>query len=93
MAGLNPLTFLFAFIVPHGILELPAAVIATASAVRIGAALVSRQPNLTVGEGWLLAVIDFVKVFVFVVLPLLVAAALIEAYVTPLVVCWVYHCG
>lgn len=93
MAGLNPLTFLFAFIVPHGILELPAAVIATASAVRIGAALVSRQPKLTVGEGWLLAVIDFVKVFVFVVLPLLAVAALIEAYITPQVVCWVYHCG
>jgi uncharacterized membrane protein SpoIIM required for sporulation len=92
MAGLNPLLFVMAFIVPHGIVELPAALIATAAALRVGASLVHRNPRLTLGEGWLLAIVDFVKLFVFVVLPLLVLAALAEAYVTPHVVCLVYGC-
>lgn len=92
MAGLNPALFMLAFIAPHGIVELPAALIATAAALRVGASLVHRNPNLTLGEGWLLALVDFVKLFVFVVLPLLVLAALAEAYVTPQVVCLVYGC-
>jgi uncharacterized membrane protein SpoIIM required for sporulation len=91
-AGLNPLTFVAAFVLPHGIFELPAAFIATAAALRIGASLVNRDPHLTLGENWLLAIMDFVKLFIFVVLPLLVLAALFEAYVTPQVVCGVYGC-
>jgi len=92
MAGLNPALFILAFIVPHGIVELPAALIATAAALRVGASLVHRNPQLTLGEGWLLAIVDFAKLFVFVVFPLLVLAALAEAYVTPQVVCLVYGC-
>lgn len=92
MAGLNPALFILAFIVPHGIVELPAALIATAAALRVGASLVHRDPRLTLGEGWLLALVDFVKLFVFVVVPLLVLAALAEAYLTPKVVCLVYGC-
>ncbi len=92
MAGLNPVVFILAFVVPHGIVEIPAAVIATAAALRMGASLVHRNPRLTLGEGWLLAMVDFVKLFVFVVLPLLVIAALAEAYVTPQVACLVYGC-
>ncbi|HET7377956.1 MAG TPA: stage II sporulation protein M, partial [Anaerolineae bacterium] len=70
-----------------------AAIIATGAGLRLGAALVHRQPKLTIGEVWLSAIIDFVKLFVFVVLPLLVVAALIEVYVTPQIVCFAYHCG
>jgi uncharacterized membrane protein SpoIIM required for sporulation len=92
MAGLNPALFILAFVAPHGIVELPAALIATAAALRMGASLVHRDPRLTLGEGWLLAVVDFVKLFVFVVLPLLALAALTEAYITPQVVCLVYGC-
>lgn len=93
MAGLSPITFMLAFFVPHGLFELPAAIIATGAGLRLGAALIHRRPKLTIGEGWLLAITDFVKLFVFVVLPLLVVAALVEVYVTPQVVCWIYHCG
>jgi uncharacterized membrane protein SpoIIM required for sporulation/ABC-type transport system involved in multi-copper enzyme maturation permease subunit len=92
LAGLNPLTLLVAFLLPHGIFELPAAIIATAAALQLGAALIYRRPNLTVGEGWLHALVDWFKLFIFVVLPLLLAAALIEAYVTPRIVCAVYGC-
>ncbi len=93
MAGLNPLVFILTFFVPHGLFEIPAAIIATGAGLRLGAALVHRQPKLTIGEVWLSAIIDFVKLFVFVVLPLLVVAALIEVYVTPHIVCFAYHCG
>ena len=93
LAGLSPITFIFAFFVPHGLFELPAAIIATGAGLRLGAALIHRRPKLTIGEGWLLAITDFVKLFIFVVLPLLVVAALVEVYVTPWIVCQVYHCG
>jgi uncharacterized membrane protein SpoIIM required for sporulation len=43
-----------------------------------------------VGEGWLLALSDWAKVFVFLTLPLLVIAALVEVNLTLRVVLWVY---
>ncbi|HZY45449.1 MAG TPA: stage II sporulation protein M [Anaerolineae bacterium] len=92
MAGLSPLTFILAYFVPHGVVELPAAILATAAGLRLGAALVHRTPKLTIGEGWLLALMDFIKLFVFVVFPLLVLAALMEVYGTPKIVCWIYSC-
>jgi hypothetical protein len=45
---------------------------------------------VTVGEGWLAALADFCKVFVFVTLPLLVIAAIVEVNLTLRVVVWAY---
>ncbi len=91
--GYNPIVFLVAFILPHGLLELPAAIIATAGALRIGTAILHRSPEMTMGDRWWLAIVDFAKLFVFVVIPLLLVAALIEVYVTPQIVCIVYGCS
>jgi len=88
--GYNPLLFFAAFVLPHGLLELPAATIATALAVRMGAAFMSPAQGMTVGEGWLRAVADFAKVFVVLIVPLLALAAVIEIYVTPVVVIWAF---
>jgi len=88
--GYNPLIFLTAFILPHGVVELPAAIIATAFALRLGASLISPPPGRTVGEGLLWALADFVKVFVLLVIPLLLVAAFLEAHLTPQVVLWLY---
>jgi len=88
--GMNPLTFLLAFIVPHGIFEVPAAVLATAFALRLGASVIAPPAGVTVGENLLRALADLVKVFVFVVLPLLLAAAWVEATITPQIVLWFY---
>ncbi len=90
--GLNPWLFFAAFVLPHGIFELPAAILATAAALRLGAVVVGRstQPRVTVGEGWLAALADFCKVFVFVTLPLLVIAAIVEVNLTLRVVLWAY---
>ena len=84
--GYSPVLFFTAFVLPHGLLELPAAIIATALAVRMGATFAAPPRGMTVGEGWLWALADFVKVFVFLVLPILALAAVIEVHVTPLVV-------
>ena len=89
-AGYSPLLFFSAFVLPHGLLELPAAIVATALAVRLGAAFMSPPKGMTVGEGWLRALADFVTVFIALVVPLLAAAAAIEVYVTPAVVVWVF---
>ncbi len=91
-SGFSPITFVLAFILPHGLFELPAAILATAAALRLGATLMYRPRDRTVGENWQLALVDFAKLFVFVVLPLLLIAAVVEVYLTPQVVCWVYHC-
>jgi len=88
--GYSPVLFFSAFVLPHGILELPAATIATALAVRMGAAFMSPPQGMTVGQGWLRALADFVKVFLALVLPLLALAAAIEVYVTPAIVVWVF---
>jgi stage II sporulation protein M len=84
------LLFLATFVLPHGIFELPAAILATAAALRLGASVIARPPRMTVGEGWLAALTDFVKVFVFVTLPLLLIAAFVEVNLTLRVVLWAY---
>jgi uncharacterized membrane protein SpoIIM required for sporulation/ABC-type transport system involved in multi-copper enzyme maturation permease subunit len=88
--GYSPLTFFAAFILPHGLFELPAAVIATAFAVRIGASITTPREGLTVGEGLVAAIADFAKVFLFLVVPLLLIAAFVEANVTPQIVIRAY---
>jgi uncharacterized membrane protein SpoIIM required for sporulation/ABC-type transport system involved in multi-copper enzyme maturation permease subunit len=92
-SGFNPIVFLAAFILPHGIFELPAVIIGAAAAVRVGAAILHRSPTLSIGEGWWLAIVDFIKLLLFVVIPLLLLAAIFEVHVTPRVVCAVYGCG
>jgi uncharacterized membrane protein SpoIIM required for sporulation len=90
LLGYNPLVFLLAFIVPHGVVEIPAAVIATAMALRLGASLTTAPPKRSVGDNVLHALADLVKVFLFLVVPLLVVAALIEVALTPRIVMWIY---
>jgi uncharacterized membrane protein SpoIIM required for sporulation len=90
LLGYSPWVFVMAFLLPHGIVELPAAIIGTAFAVRVGAALVSPPLGLDVGQGFLLALADFCKIFVFLVIPLLLIAALIEANLTPQIVLALY---
>jgi uncharacterized membrane protein SpoIIM required for sporulation len=88
--GYSPLLFFSTFVLPHGVLELPAAIIATALAVRLGAAFMSPPKDMTVGEGWLRALAEFVTVFIALVLPLLALAAAVEVHLTPAVVVWAY---
>ncbi len=89
-AGYNPFLFLLAFVMPHGVLELPAAIIATALAVRLGATFIAPPRGMTVGEGWLQALADFLKLFLALIIPMLAVAAWIEVHITPAVVLSIY---
>jgi len=88
--GANSWLFLATFILPHGVVELPAAIVATGMALRLGAAVIAPPPGMTLSHGVLLAVADFIKVLLFLVLPLLVVAAMLEVWVTPWIVVQVW---
>jgi uncharacterized membrane protein SpoIIM required for sporulation len=89
-AGLSPILFLMGFVVPHGILEIPAIVIAGAAILRLGATLATPSPGKTIGQAWLNASADWARVMVGVVLPLLLGAAVLEVLVTPKVAVWLF---
>ena len=81
--GLHPLTFLVALVLPHGLLEIPAIILAGAAILRLGATLAAPASGRTIGETWLLSLSDWTKIMVGLVLPLLLGAAAIEIYITP----------
>jgi len=81
--GIDPTAFLATFVLPHGIIELPAAILATAQAFRIGM-MILRAPE---GGGGVMGMVremgHFAKLFLAVIVPLLLVAAWIEAEITP----------
>jgi uncharacterized membrane protein SpoIIM required for sporulation len=84
--GVDAWRFIGAFVLPHGLLELPAAILATAQAMRMGV-MILREPDKGGGvTGMLRELGNFLQLFIAVVLPLLAAAAWIEAQITPWVV-------
>ncbi|MGA2819629.1 MAG: stage II sporulation protein M [Anaerolineales bacterium] len=87
-AGGSPWLFVVAFVLPHGILEIPAAWLAGASILRLGACMLAEPDRRTLGEIWIEAIADWVKVNVGVVAPLLLVAAVVETYVTPTIAAW-----
>lgn len=84
LVGYSPLLAFVAGILPHGIFELSAIILATAAMLRVGAQLVTPQSDKSLGEILLLSLADWFRVFVGIVLPLLAIAALVEIYITPL---------
>lgn len=86
LVGYSPLLAFAAGILPHGIFELSAIVLATAAMLKVGAQLVTPQADKSLGEILLLSLADWFRVFVGIVLPFLAIAALIEIYLTPLLI-------
>jgi uncharacterized membrane protein SpoIIM required for sporulation len=79
--------FVLLGVVPHSLVEVPAIILASAAAFRLGAIITHELPKgQTVGEEWLRAAADALKVGLGVVLPMLVVAALIEVFITPVLV-------
>ena len=80
-AGWSRLGFFACGVVPHGVIELPALVLASGFALRLGATMVRPSP-----DGWLrgmgLALNDYLRGMV-VVVPMFILAAAIEAWITP----------
>lgn len=87
-AGLDPLPFIMA-IIPHGVAEIPAIIIAGGAALQLGAIITRPPRETTVMEAWIRMLADAIKLFVAVILPLLIIAAILEVQLTPRVVEWV----
>lgn len=81
--GLPPL---LAAILPHGVIEIPVIVIATAAALKLGAVVTRPPRGVGVGHAWLTSFGDTLKLWLGLVLPGLLIAALLETFVTPAVV-------
>jgi uncharacterized membrane protein SpoIIM required for sporulation len=89
-AGISPFVFFLALVAPHGILEIPAILLAGAAILRIGATLAAPSHGRTIGEDWLKGLADWARVMVILVLPLLLGAAILEVLVTPRVALLVF---
>jgi len=83
LLGYSPLTLALNGLLPHGIFEVPALILASAAMLRIGVVLVTPQTGRSLGEVVLELLADWTKVAVGVVVPLLLIASIIETYITP----------
>jgi uncharacterized membrane protein SpoIIM required for sporulation len=81
--GYSPWILFAAGLLPHGIFEIPALMLASAIVLRMGAVLVTPQTGKSMGQVILEQLADWLKIFLGLVVPLLALAAVIEAYVTP----------
>lgn len=86
LIGFSPILTFVVGVLPHGIFELTAVVLATAAMLRVGALLVSPDTDKSLGETFLLSLADWFRVFVGMVVPLLAVAAVIEIYLTPVLI-------
>ncbi len=74
---------LLPLILPHGVVEIPAILLFAASLLHLGAYWATPTREKTLGTVWLEGVARWLKVFVGVVLPLFLLAAVLEVYLTP----------
>ncbi|WKZ42815.1 MAG: stage II sporulation protein M [Anaerolineales bacterium] len=84
--GFSPVLTFVAGVLPHGIFELTAFFLATAAMLKSGAQLVTPQPEKSLSEILMISIADWFRVFIGIVLPLLAIAAVIEVYVTPILI-------
>ena len=86
LINFSPIVVFAAAILPHGMFELTAVIIATAAVLKVGAVLVTPQPDKSMGEVFLLSLADWFRVFIGLVVPLLAIAAVVEVYLTPIII-------
>ena len=83
LLGYSPLTLTVNGLLPHGIFEIPALILASAAVLRIGVVLVTPQMGRSLGEVVLELLADWTKIVIGLVLPLLLIASVVESYITP----------
>ncbi|MGF1505517.1 MAG: stage II sporulation protein M [Anaerolineae bacterium] len=83
--GIDP-SLLYAALIPHSIIEIPAILLASAAFIRLGASVIAPPPDKTIGQGWMVALADTIRLSVGLVLPLFIIAAVIEVFITPQIV-------
>ena len=83
LAGQDASRMVLGLVAPHGILEIPAAILAGAAILQLGLAALSLPKGSSLGESWLMALATWARTILGLVLPLLLAAAALEVYLTP----------
>lgn len=89
--GFSPLRFFTAFVLPHGLLEIPAIILSAALILRLGVTMVTPAKGKTIGEAWLDSLAAWLRIMLFVVVPLLAGAAFLEVFVTPRIAVWMFQ--
>ena len=89
LSGSSVFTFLAALVLPHGLFEIPAMILAGAAILNLGATLTAPAQGKTIGEAWLQALAKWAKVMLGVVVPLFLIAAIVEVFITPQVAVWI----
>lgn len=79
------LTPMLAATIPHGVFDLVVLVLGGAVALRAGAIISARLDDETIGEVWLRAIGDGLKIIVGIILPLAFIGGAVEAVITPIV--------
>lgn len=83
LAGQSPGQFLLALVAPHGVLEVPAAILAGAAILQLGLAGLSLPHGSSLGASWLDALGRWARIMIGLVVPLLALAAALEVFITP----------
>jgi uncharacterized membrane protein SpoIIM required for sporulation len=90
LSGEDALRFLLAYVLPHGVVELPTFILSAALGLRIGAAVLAQPRGFTAGQNLLWALAQFAKCWLLLIMPLVALAAAIEGLVSPLVIAALY---
>ena len=85
LAGQDATQLVLSLVAPHAVLEVPATILAGAAILRLGLAAMSLPKGSSLGESWLHALASWARIGLGLVVPLLIAAAAIEVFITPLV--------
>jgi uncharacterized membrane protein SpoIIM required for sporulation/ABC-type transport system involved in multi-copper enzyme maturation permease subunit len=72
-------------VLPHGIFEIPALMLGGAAVLYVGAGIVTPRAGKSMGEVVIELLADWTKIFLGLVVPMLAIAALIESYITPVI--------
>ena len=83
LAGQDVGRFLAALVLPHAVLEIPAALVGGAAILQLGLAAISPPQGRSLGQNLLLALAEWARLFLGLVVPLLAGAAALEVFVTP----------
>jgi len=89
-AGIPAWLFVSAAVLPHGVLEIPAIILAGAAILKLGATLATPAPGYTISEAVLRALGDWARVMIALIIPLFMGAAILEIYLTPRVVLYLF---
>jgi len=81
--GMSPWLFLLGFVVPHGIFEIPAILLASGATLRMGATLAAPASGRTMSEALIEAFADWCRIMFALAIPMFLVAALLEIYITP----------